>query len=99
MLGTLRRNFKEMDVDSFISLYRIFVSSHLECAESVWNPLYIYLIDDLDKVQKRAPKNLRLCRHLNYRQCLEFLPARWYASMVFATAQCVCLSVCLSAGA
>ena len=38
MLGILRRNIKEMDVDSFISLYKVFVRSHLEYAESVWNP-------------------------------------------------------------
>jgi len=42
MLGILRRNFKEMDVDSFISLYKVFVRSHLEYAESVWNPHYVY---------------------------------------------------------
>jgi len=56
MLGILRRNFKEMDVESFISLYKVFVRSHLEYAESVWNPHYMYLIDDLEKVQKRATK-------------------------------------------
>jgi len=28
MLGILRRNFKEMDVESFISLYKVFVKSH-----------------------------------------------------------------------
>jgi len=27
MLGILRRNFKEMDVDSFISLHKVFVRS------------------------------------------------------------------------
>jgi len=42
MLGILRRNFKEMDVDSFIWLYKVFVRSHLEYAESVWNPHYVY---------------------------------------------------------
>jgi len=67
MLGILRRNFKEMDAESFISLYKVFVGSHLEYAESVWNPHYMYLIDDLEKVQKRATKILRQCRHLNYR--------------------------------
>ena len=29
MLGILRRNFKEMDVESFITLYKVFVRSHL----------------------------------------------------------------------
>jgi len=41
-LGILRRNFKEMDVDSFISLYKVFVISHLEYAKSVCNPHYMY---------------------------------------------------------
>ena len=59
MLDNLRRNFKEMDVESFISLYKVFVRSHLEYAESVWNPHYMYLIDDLEKVQKQATKILR----------------------------------------
>jgi len=73
MLGILKRNFKETDVDSFISLYKVFVRSHLEYAESVRNPHYMYLIDDLEKVQKQATEILRQCRHLNYWQCLEFL--------------------------
>ena len=33
----------------------------------------MYLIDDLEKVQKRATKILRQCRRLNYRQRLKFL--------------------------
>ena len=33
----------------------------------------MYLIDDLEKVQKWATKILRQCTHLNYRQHLEFL--------------------------
>jgi len=73
ILCILRRNFKEMDVDSFISLYKIFVRIHLEYAESVWNPHYMYLINDLEKVHKRDTKIMRQCRHLNYRQHLEFL--------------------------
>jgi len=39
ILGILRRNFKEMDVDSFISLYKLFVRSHLEYAESTLHVL------------------------------------------------------------
>jgi len=33
----------------------------------------MYLIDDLEKVQKRATNILRQCRRLNYRQRLKFL--------------------------
>jgi len=53
MLGILGRHLKEMDVDSFISLYKVFVRSHLEYAESIWNPHYMcLLLDDLEKIQK-----------------------------------------------
>ena len=34
---------------------------------------HMYLIDDLEKVQKRAIKILRQCRRLNYQQRLKFL--------------------------
>ena len=42
-------------------------------SESVWNPHYMHLINDMEKVQKRATKILRQCRCLNYRQHLEVL--------------------------
>ena len=58
MLGILRRNFKEVDVDSFISLYKVFVRSHLEYAESVWNPHYMYLIDELGEDAEAGYKNV-----------------------------------------
>ena len=71
MLGIPRRNFKEMDLESFISLYKVFVRSHLEYAESVRNAHYMFLIDDLEK--KRATKIFRQRRRLNYRQRLKCL--------------------------
>jgi len=72
MLCILRRKLKEMDAESFISLYKVFVRSHLEYVESVCNPHYMYLIDDLEKVQKQATNILRQCS-LYYRQRLKFL--------------------------
>jgi len=35
--------------------------------------MYLAIIDDLEKVQKRATKTLRQYRHLNCRKRLEFL--------------------------
>jgi len=44
MLGILRKKFKEVDVDSFISLYKVFVRSHLDyriCLISLESTLHV----------------------------------------------------------
>jgi len=38
MLGIINRNFKCLDKDSFILLYKSLVRSHVEFAHSVWSP-------------------------------------------------------------
>ena len=37
-LGIIRRNFIYLDEDTFVMLYKSLVKSHLEYANSVWNP-------------------------------------------------------------
>jgi len=53
-----------MDVDSFISLFKVFVRSHLEWWISMESTLHKYF-DGLEKVQKRASKILSQCRQLD----------------------------------
>src|SRR6267154_5707281 len=38
MLGTINRNFVDIDEKTFILLYKTMVRSHLEFAGSVWGP-------------------------------------------------------------
>ena len=52
-LGT-HRNFIYLSEEVFVSLYKTLVRSHLEYANSVWNPYRIALIKDLEKVKMRA---------------------------------------------
>ena len=44
MLGIMKRNFIYLSEEAFVSLYKTLVRSHLEYANSVWNPYRMGLI-------------------------------------------------------
>ena len=73
MLGILKRNFSDLDKNSFILLYKGMVRCHLGYAVSVWNPYRLALIRDIEKVQKRATKLIRECKGLAYKDRLMLL--------------------------
>ena len=47
--------------------------SQLEYASSVWNPYKKGLIDEIEKVQRRATKLVSYCKNLAYEDRLKFL--------------------------
>ena len=73
MLGIINRNFKQLQKSAFILLYKCLVRSHLEYANTVWNPYRISLVDDIEKVQKRATKMVRGCKNMTYKERLIYL--------------------------
>jgi len=73
MLGIVRRNFADLDTNSFLLIYKSMIRSHLEYAGSVWNPYKKGLINDIENIQKRATKLIRVCKDLSYRDRLTFL--------------------------
>ena len=73
MLGVIKRNFKHMDKNIFIGLYKSLVRSHLEYAEAVWSPYAVGLIEEVEKVQKRATKLVHGCNRLQYVDRLKYL--------------------------
>jgi ribonuclease P/MRP protein subunit RPP40 len=73
MLGIIKRNFQLIDKASFKLLYVSLVRSHLEYAHSVWNPHAVSLIEDIEKVQKRATKMVKGCKYLGYKERLIYL--------------------------
>jgi ribonuclease P/MRP protein subunit RPP40 len=73
MLGIIRRNFVDLDKNSFILLYKSLVRSHLEYAGSVWNPYKKGLIRDIEAIQKRATKLIRNCKSMEYTNRLKWL--------------------------
>ena len=70
-LGIIRRNFKYMSMQVFCLLYKAMVRSHLEYANSVWNPHCKEDIETLEKVQMRAKKLVESIKHLNYEERLK----------------------------
>jgi len=66
MLGIIKKNFKHMDNVSFLYLYKSLVRSIVEYNSSVWSPLYMGQIEELEKVQRTATKLVRGCRNLPY---------------------------------
>ena len=73
MIGIIKRNFKNIDKNTFILLYTSLIRSHLEYANSVWNPYKSGFIADLEKVQKRATKLIWSCKSMHYSERLRYL--------------------------
>ena len=65
-LGIIKKNFIYLDEDTFVMLYKSLVRSHLEYANSVWNPHRLGLIKDLEKVKMRATKLVISIKNLTY---------------------------------
>ena len=66
-LGIIKRNFIYLDEHAFVMLYKSLVTSHLEYANSVWNPHRLGLIKDLEKVQMCATKLVITIKNLTYK--------------------------------
>ena len=56
ILGTLCRQFKDMDKECFTLTYRTFIRPHLQYTIQVWSPYKKRNIDCLEKVQRRGTK-------------------------------------------
>ena len=70
MLGIINKNFKDLNENCFILLYKCLVRSHMEYANVVWNPYRKVLIEDIEGVQKRATRMVKGLRKLAYNERL-----------------------------
>ena len=71
--GLIKRNFDNIDFQCFLLLYKSMIRSHLEYAKTVWSPFRAKLIEEVEKVQKRATKILPGLRQLSYTRRLQKL--------------------------
>ena len=56
VLGLIRRTFRYLDKNMFLSLYKSLVRPHLEYSIQAWSPHLRKDIDLMEKVQRRATK-------------------------------------------
>ena len=71
MVGLLKRNFRHVPISSFVLLFKSMVRSHLEYCNSVWAPYKKSDIEDMEKVQRRATKNVPALCKLSYEDRLK----------------------------
>jgi len=73
VLGIINRNFKYMEKNTFILLYKSMVRPHLEFANLVWSPYRKEEINKLERVQRRATKLVCSLKKLSYEERLKKL--------------------------
>jgi hypothetical protein len=71
MWGMIRRNFNVENKEIARLLFSSLVRPHLEYCNSVWNPFYKIDQDKLERVQRRATKQVPGFRELDYEDRLE----------------------------
>ena len=85
MLGFLRRNcYRHLPLDTQRTLYICLVRSHLTYACQVWSPISsgsLYLMRNLERVQRRATRLITQNPELSYKsrlRCLKLLPLCYF---------------------
>ena len=73
MLGIIKRIFRGLKYDAFLTLYKALVRSHLEYTNSVLNPHHVQEIKALEQVQMRATKILPSLKNKPYQERLKIL--------------------------
>ena len=66
VLGLMKRNFKYMNEDIFVKLYKTLVRPLVEYASPVWNPKKIKNVKLLEGIQRRATKLVAQVKDLPY---------------------------------
>ena len=73
MIFLIKHTFKFMDTEIFNLLYKSLVRPQVEYASSVWSPILMTDINNLEKVQRRATKLVPSLASLSYHERLQQL--------------------------
>ena len=66
IMGIIRRTYTYLDIESFKLLFKSLVRPHLEYVAPVWNPWLKRDIAELEKVQRRASKQVPALKNMSY---------------------------------
>jgi ribonucleases P/MRP protein subunit RPP40 len=73
VIGLVKRNFRDLDAESFLILYKTYIRPHLEYCVQVWSPHLKKDVQLLERVQRKSTKLLRGLNKLSYQQRLQRL--------------------------
>ena len=73
MIGMIWRSFDFLDIHTFQLLYKAIIRPKLEYATPVWTPNSWRLVQEVEKIQRRATKMLPQLRELSYEDRLKKL--------------------------
>ena len=73
LVGLVRRCFTGLDRSSALMLYKSLIRSKLEYANIIWNPIYKRQSRQIEKVQKRAIKQICKLKNNSYSEKLQEL--------------------------
>lgn len=73
VMGIIRRSYTHLSASNFPYLFKGLVRPHLEYAQSAWQPHLRRQIDDLEKVQRRATKQVQGLGNMTYPERLHRL--------------------------
>jgi len=73
VLGMVRRNFRRLDPEDLLLIYKTYVRPHMEYCVQAWSPYQIKDIQCLERVQRTATKLVPVLRKLPYEERLQRL--------------------------
>ena len=65
-MGVIRRTFRFLDEETFNRLFVTLVRPHVDYASSVWSPHLKGEIDKVERVQRRATKQVPSLKNMTY---------------------------------
>jgi len=73
ILGLIKRNFRRIDEEDFLVIYKAYIRPHLEYCVQAWSPYMQKDIKILEKIQRSATKIVHRLKHLCYKDRLDRL--------------------------